>query len=69
MPANIAIEDDIIDENNEQIFIAHLEVVNAVNFDLIRNDALNTSMCFIVDDDGKFLLVVGILRYIANKNE
>lgn len=55
VPANIPIVDDKIDEANEQNFIAYMEVVDAVNFDLIRSDARNISTCTIVDDDCKAL--------------
>ena len=48
----IPIVDDEIDEAQEQVFIILLEVLEAVNFDLITITR-NTSFGFIIDNDGE----------------
>ena len=58
----IPIEDDEIDEAQEQVFIILLEVLEAVNFDLIRITR-NTSFGRILDNDGEPL---STLSYYVN---
>ena len=50
--APIPIFDDEIDEAVTQLFVARLEVLDAVNFDLITTSR-TVSMCRIIDDDGQ----------------
>ena len=58
----IPIEDDEIDEAQEQVFIILLEVLEAVNFDLIT---ITRSVSFgrIIDNDGEPL---STLSYYVN---
>ena len=49
---SIPIVDDDIDEAQEQVFIILLEVLEAVNFDLITITR-NTSFGRIIDNDGE----------------
>ena len=49
----ITIKDDQKDEANEQRFIVHLEVVSAVQPELIGNDQRNNSIIRIIDNDRK----------------
>ena len=58
----IPIVDDEIDEAQEQVFIILLEVLEAVNFDLIRITR-NTSFGRIIDNDGEPL---STLSYYVN---
>lgn len=51
--AFIPIVDDDIDESIEQIFIAHLEVIEATNFALLNNTICSTALCRIMDNDGE----------------
>ena len=48
----ISIVDDEIDEAREQVFVIFLEVLEAVNFDLITITRSSSVGC-IVDNDGK----------------
>ena len=48
----ILIEDDEIDEAQEQVFVILLEVLEAVNFDLITITR-STSFGRIIDNDGE----------------
>ena len=48
----IPIVDDEIDEAQEQVFIIFLEILDAVNFDLITITR-NTSFGRIIDNDGE----------------
>ena len=59
----IRIEDDEIDEAQEQVFVIFLEVLEAVNFDLIRITR-STSFGRIIDNDGEPL---STLSYCVNK--
>ena len=52
MRETIPIVDDEIDEAQEQVFIIVLEVLEAVNFDLITITR-NTSVGRIIDNDGE----------------
>ena len=52
--ALIHIVDDDKDEANIQYFIVALEIVDAVNMDLIHIDRAS-SQCVIIDDDGWYL--------------
>ena len=58
----IPIVDDEIDEAQEQVFIILLEVLDAVNFDLLRITC-NTSFGRIIDNDGEPL---STLSYYVN---
>lgn len=52
IPTPIAIVDDEVNEA-EQYFVAYLEILDAVNYDLI-NIGRNITFCAIVDNDGEF---------------
>lgn len=52
VPAFIQITDDEINEATDQLFIAQLEILEAVNSNLITISR-SISTCFIVDNDGK----------------
>ncbi len=52
-PANIGIVDDNIDEADEQRLIAYLQVVDAINPDLIDTTRRNISILTIIDNDSK----------------
>lgn len=52
IPADISIADDEVDEAEMQYFIAYLEILDAVNFDLI-NIAREVTYCSIIDNDGE----------------
>ena len=54
VPEAISIVDDEIDEAQEQFFIIVLEVLEAVNFDLLRITR-NISVGTIVDNEGESL--------------
>ena len=58
----IRIEDDEIDEAQEQVFVIFLEVLEAVNFDLITITG-STSFGRIIDNDGEPL---STLSYCVN---
>ena len=51
--ANIRIFDDEINEAQEQSFVVLLEIVDAVNPDLI-SISRSSSTCHIIDGDGEF---------------
>lgn len=53
VPADIPIVDDTIDENLQQYFVAHLEIIHATNFDHINDHSMNVAICIIIDNDGK----------------
>ena len=52
IPAFISIVDDEINEADHQYFIVFLEIIGAVNFDLIEIGR-NVSTCIIIDNDGE----------------
>jgi len=52
VPSPIMIVDDEIDEAEEQFFIVYLEIIEAVEPNLITITRAN-STCIIVDNDGK----------------
>ena len=49
MTASIIIVDDSIDEADEEVFIVFMEVVAAINYDMIDTTTQNTSICIIQD--------------------
>ena len=52
VPSPIMIVDDLVDEAEEQFFIAYLQIIEAVEPNLITLTRAN-STCIIVDNDGK----------------
>ena len=54
LPVDIGIVHDDINEADEQIFVVHLEVLDAMDFDLLQNTR-NTSFCAIIDNDGMYV--------------
>ena len=55
LPADIVIIDDEVNEAGVQYFVAHLEVVEAVNIQLIQISRSITD-CLIIDNDSKFFM-------------
>lgn len=53
--APISVVDDDIDEAEEQVFIAFLEVVDAVTLGSLSTGPRNVAECIIVDNDSKYV--------------
>lgn len=53
--ATIGVTDDDINEADEQLLVAYLEAVQAVDMSMLDNTEHNTSLCRIVDNDRKYV--------------
>ena len=62
----IPIIDDAIDENSEEIFIINLKVSDSITPGGIRVTR-RTSVGRIVDNDGEFIISMGLLLLMKNK--
>ena len=63
--AFISIVDDEINEHMEQVFVALLEVLSAVNIELLNVTERNLTVCRIVDNDRKYLLYIYIYTMLS----
>ena len=67
--AFISIVDDEINEHMEQVFVALLEVVSAINIELLNLTERNLAVCRIIDNDRKCLLYIYIyMQYCQSLN-
>ena len=65
--AFIPIVDDLIDEDDEQLFVVYIQVVSAVDLAQVQNTERNISTCRIIDNDRKYIIYTMYMYiYICN---
>lgn len=66
MLAPVGIIDDDINEADEQMFVVHLEVMDALHLTTPENIKRNTSICRIMDNDRKYHNSLLHVHYSSN---